>query len=88
MGLDPTAAPHIDRPRGPILVFDRLSPLDRDVLRRAVTDVTTLIFVGGLALSSVYSGLSNSSARDLPSVLNGLIRLPGVRSSRPPSCAD
>jgi uncharacterized protein len=47
-----------------------------DVLRRAVMDAITIVFLGGLALGSAYSGLSNSSARDLASVFTGLIRLP------------
>jgi predicted metal-dependent hydrolase len=57
-----------------------------DALRRATMDVTTLVFLGGLALGSAYSAVSNSSPRDLASVLAGLIRLPGVRSCRPASC--
>jgi uncharacterized protein len=47
-----------------------------DALRRAAMDVTTLVFLGGLALGSAYSAVSNSSARDLPSLFAGLVRLP------------
>ena len=47
-----------------------------DAVRRATMDVTTLVFLGGLALGSAYSAVSNSSTRDLPSVFAGLVRLP------------
>jgi hypothetical protein len=47
-----------------------------DALRRAAMDVTTLVFLGGLALGSTYSTVSGSSRRDLASVLTGLVRLP------------
>jgi predicted metal-dependent hydrolase len=46
-----------------------------DVLRRVTMDVTTVVFLGGLALGSAYSTVSNSSTRDLASVFAGFIRL-------------
>jgi predicted metal-dependent hydrolase len=47
-----------------------------DALRRATMDVMTVVFLGGLAMGSAYSTVSNSSPRDLVSVFTGLIRLP------------
>ncbi|HUE60399.1 MAG TPA: metal-dependent hydrolase [Acidimicrobiales bacterium] len=46
------------------------------LLRRAAMDVMTGVFLGGLAIGTVFSTLSTTSLRDIPSLLGSLVRLP------------
>lgn len=46
------------------------------LLRRAVMDATTVVFVGGLIIGTAYSAASNASPRDALGLARGLLRLP------------
>jgi predicted metal-dependent hydrolase len=47
-----------------------------ELLRRAVMQSTTGVFVGGLLIGTVYSAASNLGVRDLPELVRSLARLP------------